>query len=166
MKTSAPIRSTRQGRGPFSYLPAIAAATVMISAFASALADEIHACNSDLVKKVILDGSINKLKDAAIEYHAKRGDPPSSNIQQSLQRWSASIVNIRQIDFDGKNNTRYCAGDFEYQNLPIQEALSPMVYIVPLMFGRDPTCLKSFEYKIEPLLDKPGHIYVSWQCLR
>lgn len=127
---------------------------------------EIQTCNSDLVKGVILDGSINKLRNAAIEYHAKRGEPPASNIQLSLQRWSASIVNIRQIEFDSKNNARYCTADFEYQNLPIQEALAPMVYIVPLMFGTDPTCLRSFEYKIEPLLDKPGQIYVSWQCLR
>jgi hypothetical protein len=131
-----------------------------------ALTGQIQACNSEHVKKTIMDGTVNKLRNAAIEYHAKRVDPGSAASQVALQRWSASIVNIRQLDYDDKNNVRYCAADFEYENLPPQEALSPMVYLAPLMFGSDPTCLKAFQYKIEPLLDKPTHFYVSWQCAR
>jgi hypothetical protein len=66
----------------------------------------------------------------------------------------ASIVNVRQRDYDKANDIRFCAAEFEYKLY--QPGISAIVY--------SSVCERSFSYKIEPLLDKPDAFYVSWIC--
>ena len=69
-----------------------------------------------------------------------------------LNKVEAALVDVRQQKYEKENNVRYCAAEFEYQNLA-------------LSFRNDYACRHSITYKIEPLLDKPDSFYVSWICL-
>lgn len=128
----------------------------------TAWAAEIDGCNSDRVKSIIMRNTFLKLKDAAgkvwLSSASGRSDP--KRVETVLNQWVASINSVRQRSYDAVNNARYCIADFEYQNMP------PMDMLVALVLMQDPACEKSVSYKVEPILDKPNDIYVSWQCLR
>ena len=77
-----------------------------------------------------------------------------------LNRLDVSISNIRQQKYDDANNVRYCAAEFEYQNLT-----TDLQYAIGNIFTLgDPSCRQLVTYKIEPLVDKPDSFYLTWQC--
>lgn len=125
-----------------------------------AFAEEIDGCNTDRVKRIVMFGTLGKLKAAATQiYSTGSPGPRTPAILAAIEKWSASIVNVRQVKYDEANNARYCAADFQYENQPPFEILISLI-------GNDTTCARAFTYKIEPLLDQPGRVYVSWRCSR
>jgi len=118
--------------------------------------NEIDACNAESVKQTLMNGTFEKAKDGAVKYWSTGSSGPE--ILAALQNWTVEIVNIRQLSYDSTNNVRFCEADFEYQNIPRLEL------ILPLLFAKDPSCARAVQYKVEPLLDRPGG-YVSWVCL-
>ncbi|MGE0280538.1 MAG: hypothetical protein AB7P20_07995 [Rhizobiaceae bacterium] len=137
-----------------------AIALIFLTSGCSKGANEVQACNSAEVKDVILNGTVGKLKKAAADaYSSGSPGPRTPAILDQIARFKGTVTNIRQIKYEPENNARYCAADFEYENVP------PIDIMAPFIIG-DPTCAKSFNYKIERLLDKPGQFYVSWRCLR
>ena len=124
-----------------------------------AYADEVDGCNSQRVKDMILGNTFAKMKSTALKmYSDGQPGPNTPRILSALNVWTGAIENVRQLSYDPQDNIRYCAADFEYHD-------TPSTYLMPLMFN-DPTCAKSFTYKIEALLDQPGQIYTSWSCTR
>jgi hypothetical protein len=139
---------------------AFAAMTAASCLFGSAKAAEVDVCNSERVKKTIIDGSIGKTKEAARQFYSGNNPGPNSPaIMARFDQFHGTIVNIRQTKYDPTNNIRFCAAEFAYENVPL-DLIAPLSLVLP----KDPTCMKNFTYKIETLLDKPNNIYVSWWC--
>ena len=126
---------------------------------------EIAACNFDEVKATLIKGTFDKMKASLVEVlTSANSNVDPAKLRAGLQNWTATVVNIRQLSYDDSNDIRFCAAEFEYQNSPPPEALFNISVLVGL-YGTDLSCAKGVKYKIEPLLDKPGGFYVSWQCL-
>jgi hypothetical protein len=163
--SSTNIRSsTNETRGwnrinfPNSWLIVVAGTVLLITvAWIISGHNEIDACNAESVKQTLMNGTFQKAKDGAVKYWSTGSSTPE--ILETLQNWTAEIVNIRQLSYDSTNNVRFCEADFEYRNIPRLEL------ILPLLFAKDPSCSRAVQYKVEPLLDRPGRIYVSWVCL-
>jgi hypothetical protein len=123
------------------------------------------------VKQILLNNTILKTKNNIIQGFSQVGPnanfggqgPNVSKLADLFQNFSADVVNVRQT---GRDETGvYCAADFELHNRP---DLPTMVTVAQLMMAlgiKDPSCTNdSVRYKVQPLLDKPGKIYVSWVC--
>jgi hypothetical protein len=83
-----------------------------------------------------------------------------------VARMTASVVNVRQQDYDKSNDVRLCAAQFQYsETITTPRALFGAVDLnFPQSFFPN-VCPSSVSYKVEPLLDKPGQFLVSWRCV-
>jgi hypothetical protein len=83
-----------------------------------------------------------------------------------VTKMTASVINVRQQDYDKNNDVRMCAAQFQYsETISTPQALFGVVDLnFPQGFFPN-VCPNSVSYKVEPLLDKPGQFLVSWRCI-
>jgi hypothetical protein len=120
-------------------------------------------CSSDDVKKILYDGTLGKTLGYVEVYRKRTGNngSPAAIALEEVSHWRGKVVNIRETSREPGSVS--CAAEFEWQNLPSKQSLG-MVGMILLTEGiRDESCIK-VNYKVQPLLDKPGQIYVSWRC--
>jgi len=123
-------------------------------------ANEVSACDSASARNVILKTMVTDTRDAALGGKLKESAPgsPGYDMLQELRGWSATVTNIRQLNYDQANNTRYCAAQMAHRNLPVS-----FFMIAPMLGIRANVCQNNIRYKIEKLANGQGE-YVSWTC--
>ena len=120
-------------------------------------------CASQEVRKILYDGTLGKTLGYVEAYRKRIGNngSPAAIALEEVSHWRGKVVNIREISREPGSVS--CAAEFEWQNLPSKQSLG-MVGMILLTEGiRDESCIK-INYKVQPLLDKPGQFYASWRC--
>lgn len=123
-------------------------------------ANEVSACDAASATNVIIDTMVTKFRDSALNGKLKESVPgsPGYDMLQELQNWSATVTNIRQLNYDQTNNTRYCTAQMVHQNLP-----ATFFMVAPMLGMRPNVCQNDIRYKIEKLANGQGE-YVGWTC--
>jgi hypothetical protein len=124
--------------------------------------NEPLSCSSDGVKNILYNGTFGKFQSYVEQYkkHGNANSPAGIALEQ-VSHWRGTVANIRETNRTPGSVS--CAAEFEWSNMPSRESLQ-MVGMILLTEGiKDPSCIQ-INYKVEPLLDKPGQIYVTWRC--
>ena len=124
--------------------------------------NEQLSCSSEGVKNILYNGTFGKFQSYVEQYKKNSNANSSAGIAlEQVSHWKGTVANIRETNRTPGNVS--CAAEFEWSNMPPRESLQ-MVGLILLTEGiKDPSCIK-INYQVQPLLDKPGQIYVSWRC--
>lgn len=124
--------------------------------------EEELSCNSAAAKQILVDGTIGKTLGYVERYKRQaNANSPAGIALEQVSHWRGTVVNVRETNRTPGRVS--CAAEFEWSNLPSRESLQ-MVGMILLTEGiKDPSCIK-INYQVQPLLDKPGQVYVSWRC--
>ncbi len=126
----------------------------------ASFANEVSACDAASAKNVIITTMVTNTRDSALSGKLNESVPgsPGYDVLQELGGWSATVTNIRQLNYDQANNTRYCAAQMAHENLPVT-----FFMMAPLLGIRANVCQNAIRCKIEKLANGQGE-YVSWTC--
>lgn len=135
---------------------------------------EIAQCNDPQVKETLVRRFV-EFRTAMVAFLSPIRRVDTDAAIAILRGLDTDVVNIRQQHYDQHSDVRYCAGTLMNRGMPALTPHETSAYASVLLSAiissghRNPDDCGDDRggttyYKIERILDKPGHVYVSWRC--